>query len=169
MITEFNIRPLVYSDMSQAWVICQWVFPLWFDSQEAFVEQVRKGFGIAADVDGELEGFAWYGYSEDRITIRGIMVCPDMQNQGLGTAMICKLKQKMLGDCGREPRKRLRTVCKESDFKWHRFLKRNGFTIVRMEPPATIPGDCSYIMDFVHDPPVMTLANRLDRLKTIGI
>lgn len=92
---------------------------------QADFEKVIASFGVLGCViteDSKIVAYYVYEYDNEDIHILNIVIHPDHRRQGLGTAMMGVLKNRLS-----EKRFHLKFDVRESNLPGHLFLKKNGF------------------------------------------
>lgn len=121
---QIKTRQMLHSDIVNALKIEELSFSEpW--SKQVFVEYLnqRKSFGIVAESDNDMIGFALYDLLDVSIFVASFAVHPMHRRCGVGTKLFNKLHDKLkIG--GRES---INTCVKETNLVAQLFLKSQGF------------------------------------------
>jgi GNAT superfamily N-acetyltransferase len=118
---KINIRVLNKSDLS---LYCTDMESRNVDSPLSYAQLVEEKFkkrgrlGYLITVDDEAAGYVIYERSDDFLTIVRILIDKDYRREGLGTAIVKKLKSLNLN---------VDVWCPEAELAMQLMLKKNGF------------------------------------------
>ena len=114
---------------------------------------------MAVECDGRALGFVAYEHHQHVIRLVDLQVVPPRRRQGLGTAMIRALQNKL----PRSRRCRITVKVPERALEAQLFLRALGFRAVRVNRKALDNGDDSYTMIYRHSCSEQTGLRRLDQ------
>jgi len=118
---KINIRVLTKADLS---LYCVDMESRNVDSPLTYAQLVEEKFkkrgrlGYLITVDDEAAGYVIYERSDDFLTIVRLLIDEDYRREGLGTAIVKKLKSLKLN---------IDVWCSEKDLSLQLMLKKNGF------------------------------------------
>lgn len=140
------VRWMIRRDMPAVLRIEQSVFAApWLECE--FLERLRQRncIGMVAENDDQVVGFMMYELHRDHLRLLDFAVHPNRQRDGVGTAMVEKLKSKL------SPFRRTRLVehVRETNLDAQRFFRAMGFKAVRVERAAfEDTGEDAYVMEY---------------------
>lgn len=83
----------------------------------------RNCIGLVAELDGRVAGFVIYELHKDRLRFLNFAVHPECQNNGVGTAIVNRMKEKL----SQQRRESLLLTLRESNLKAQLFFRSQGF------------------------------------------
>jgi len=118
-----HIRWMIRRDYDEVLAIENALFEFPWTEKE-FVDELRKrnSIGMVAD-DGDVLGYVVYRLASREIEIVNLAVHPERQRQGVGTALVDRLKQKL------SPERRVRLIAdvRETNLQAQLFFRELGF------------------------------------------
>jgi len=122
-----HIRWIVRRDMAEVLEIENKSFEyLWTEEDLIQCLRCRRNIGMVIETKEKVAGFMIYELHKNRLELLNFAVHPDFRNQGAGSEMINKLKDK-LSD---QRRKSITLNIRESNLTGLLFFKKHGFQAI---------------------------------------
>lgn len=145
-----HIRWMIRRDMQEVIDIEELVFRFpW--SEEDFLRCLRQGncIGMVAERQERIAGYMIYELHKNRLHILNFAVKPAFSRQGVGRAMVDKLKGKLSGQAGR--RNRIMLEVRETNLDAQLFFKAMGFRAISLlRDFYNDSTEDAYLMQFKH-------------------
>ena len=142
MITP-HIRWMIRSDMPSVLSIEQASFPAPWD-EPTFIHCLRTKsvIGMAAEHDSRVVGFMLYELHSRRLTLLNFAVAAEYRREGIGAAMVAKLRSKLSQD----GRTSIFLEVSEANLPGQLFFKTQGFRAVQVIRDYYDNGQSAYQM-----------------------
>lgn len=132
------IRWMLRRDMPAVLAIEQQCFPFPWDRIRFLMElKTRWKFGLVAENAERILGYAVYAYLPDGIEIRNLAVHPKYHAQGVGAAIMAKLKSKLAD----QSRRQLLATIWERNADALRWFAQQGFVASGLEHAPYVDND----------------------------
>ena len=123
-----EIRWLIRRDMDDVLAIerASFEFP-WVEEEFLCCLRQRDCIGVVAKLDHKIVGFMLYELHPSMLRIVNFAVAPDMRRQGIGTAMVDRLKEKL----SQQRRREIILEVRETNLEAQLFFSRRDFQCIQ--------------------------------------
>jgi [ribosomal protein S18]-alanine N-acetyltransferase len=126
---EQRIRWMIRPDMREVLDIESQSFEFpWDESDFLKCLRQRNSIGMVAEYDEIVRGYMVYELHKDRMHLLNFAVDPRFRRQGIGSAMVSKLKSKLQGT----KRNRMTLEIRETNLSGQLFFRANGFSAIKV-------------------------------------